>query len=107
MTPDAVLCDLLRRWEEARQRGESVTPEQLCRDCPDRVSDLRRRIAALDLRAVGTAEPTASGAGPAPAPLAPAAQTLLQSCPPVAPGPEPAPGPPAGRYRPLRPHAKG
>jgi eukaryotic-like serine/threonine-protein kinase len=39
--------DLLLRWEELSERGESVTPEELCRDCPELLDELRRRIRAL------------------------------------------------------------
>src|SRR5262249_44173460 len=39
--------DLLLRWEELSERGESVTPEELCRDCPELLDELRRRVNAL------------------------------------------------------------
>src|SRR5262245_53051835 len=39
--------DLLLRWEELSERGESVTPEELCRDRPELLDELRRRIRAL------------------------------------------------------------
>ena len=39
--------DLLLRWEELSERGESVTPEELCRDCPELLDELRRRVRAL------------------------------------------------------------
>src|SRR5262245_4328499 len=39
--------DLLLRWEELNERGESVTPEELCRDCPELLDELRRRVRAL------------------------------------------------------------
>src|SRR5262245_11978949 len=46
MSADRV-ADLLLRWEELSERGESVTPEELCRDCPELLDELRRRIRAL------------------------------------------------------------
>src|SRR5262249_2776166 len=39
--------DLLLRWEELSERGESVTPEELCRDCPELLDELRHRVRAL------------------------------------------------------------
>ena len=41
------LPDLLLRWEELRDQGQNATPEELCRDCPEHLDELRRRIAAL------------------------------------------------------------
>ena len=41
------LEDLIDRWEEARDRGEPVAPEELCRDCPELASELARRIDEL------------------------------------------------------------
>src|SRR5262245_38674601 len=69
MTADRVE-DLLLRWEELSERGESVTPEELCRDCPELLDELRRRVRAL--QALGpalTCPPTADTAAlPDPAP---------------------------------------
>src|SRR5262245_50033478 len=39
--------ELLLRWEELSERGEPVTPEELCRDCPELLDELRRRMRAL------------------------------------------------------------
>src|SRR5215472_11850631 len=66
--------DLLLRWEELSERGESVTPEELCRDCPELLDELRRRVRALQalnpaLEAAGgapTADARASSAGTTP-----------------------------------------
>jgi hypothetical protein len=41
------LRELLILWEEARERGETMTVEQLCRDCPELADKLRRGIEAL------------------------------------------------------------
>ena len=51
MTSDRV-ADLLLRWEELSERGEPVTPEELCRDCPELLDELRRRVRALQAVAV-------------------------------------------------------
>src|SRR5262249_13452914 len=66
--------DLLLRWEEQSERGEPVTPEELCRDCPELLDELRRRVRALQalnpaLDAAGgppTVDPPASSAGTTP-----------------------------------------
>jgi serine/threonine-protein kinase len=34
-------------WEEARERGETLSAESLCRDCPELTDELKRRIQAL------------------------------------------------------------
>src|SRR5690606_36161504 len=39
--------ELLLRWEQAREQGQPVTPEELCRDCPEYLPALRRCIALL------------------------------------------------------------
>src|SRR5262245_43107921 len=44
MSTDPRLTDLVRRWHELRRQGESVTPEQLCHDCPDLVEPLRVQL---------------------------------------------------------------
>src|SRR5262245_44810658 len=41
------LSSLLDSWEEARARGESPTPQDLCRDTPHLLPELARRIAVL------------------------------------------------------------
>jgi tRNA A-37 threonylcarbamoyl transferase component Bud32 len=47
MTDESRLLDLVVRWEELREAGESVTPEELCAECPELVEELRKRIQAL------------------------------------------------------------
>ena len=44
---DSILGELLARWETARNRGETLTAEQLCRDYPELADELRRQIQAL------------------------------------------------------------
>src|ERR1022692_802918 len=47
MMLDARLADLLLRWEQLRAQGQTVTPEELCRDCPDLLEDLIKGMRAL------------------------------------------------------------
>jgi urea transport system substrate-binding protein len=54
MSDDPRLGDLLLRWERNLRKGTQVTPEELCRDCPELLDTLRERLAALDeLETVG------------------------------------------------------
>jgi WD40 repeat protein/CubicO group peptidase (beta-lactamase class C family) len=51
MTLDERLVDLVMRAEELREEGRPASPEELCRDCPELLPDLRRLLsgtAALD-----------------------------------------------------------
>jgi serine/threonine protein kinase len=41
------IVDLIVRWEEARARGEELSLEELCRDCPQFLGELRRSIEQL------------------------------------------------------------
>src|SRR5262249_44458301 len=74
MTLDERLVDLLMRAEDLRDRGTPVTAEELCRDCPELLPDLRRLLRGtgeveklLELSASAiSGEPTS-----APAPAAP------------------------------------
>jgi serine/threonine protein kinase/formylglycine-generating enzyme required for sulfatase activity len=47
MTVDPRIVDLLLRWEEQMEQGQPVTPEDLCRDCPELLTPLRQRIGQL------------------------------------------------------------
>ena len=44
---DARLDQLLQRWEELKQQGESRSPEDLCGACPELAGEFARRIALL------------------------------------------------------------
>jgi tetratricopeptide (TPR) repeat protein len=44
MSIDPRILDLLERWESLCDQGQPVTPEELCRDCPDLLDPLKRRI---------------------------------------------------------------
>jgi serine/threonine protein kinase len=41
------MLELIVRWEEAKAQGQSSSPEELCRDCPDRLEEFRRQIERL------------------------------------------------------------
>jgi serine/threonine protein kinase len=43
----SLLDDLLDRWEEAREQGEELLPEVLCKEHPDLLPEVRRQIQAL------------------------------------------------------------
>src|SRR5262245_1222466 len=48
MPPSGPLSDLLGRYLDLRARGESVALEDLCRDAPELLADLRREIAVVE-----------------------------------------------------------
>ncbi len=75
--------DLMLRWQEQRQQGRAPTPEELCADCPELLSVVRRQLKALEsMAAFLTAEDSNAGpvtrdvavtlSGPAGAPAGPA-----------------------------------
>ena len=47
MSGDPRLDDLLLQWEDLHEQGRAVAPAELCRDCPELLPELARRIAAL------------------------------------------------------------
>jgi len=47
MTLDDRILDLLKRWEDARERGQPITPEELCKDFPELLDEIKRRIRDL------------------------------------------------------------
>ncbi|HEY7327878.1 MAG TPA: protein kinase [Gemmataceae bacterium] len=47
MSVNERLADLLLRWEELKEQGRPVSPEELCRDCPELLDELRRRLQTL------------------------------------------------------------
>jgi serine/threonine-protein kinase len=66
MSKDEQVQSLLLRWGELREQGQSVAAEELCRDYPGLVDEVRQKIAAL--QAVyrvpnGGVPATASGPG--------------------------------------------
>jgi serine/threonine-protein kinase len=48
MSQGHLRSELLIRWQEARERGQPLTPEELCRDYPELLPELRREIALLE-----------------------------------------------------------
>src|SRR5215831_8377610 len=48
MVVDDRLMDLLLQWEELREQGRLVSAEELCRDCPELLDEVRRRLRFLD-----------------------------------------------------------
>src|SRR5947209_2314886 len=71
MSEDPRLDTLASLLEEKQQRGEFVTVEQLCSDCPDLVPALRQRIEASE------------NVSPVPQTLAPASGSPIPPEPPV------------------------
>jgi non-specific serine/threonine protein kinase/serine/threonine-protein kinase len=65
MSTEARLDSLLERWEEARERGGHLTPEELCADCPELIESLRSSIAGQEDTNAGLAGTTDPGAEPA------------------------------------------
>jgi serine/threonine-protein kinase len=47
MTSSTRLLDLLLRYEELQQQGHDVTPEELCRDCPELLDAVREQLHGL------------------------------------------------------------
>ncbi len=47
MNHEALLDELLSRWQERQARGQDVTAADLCADCPDLLPEVRRRLDAL------------------------------------------------------------
>ena len=47
MSHETRLLDLVVEWEERRAAGQDVSPEDLCRDCPELVEPLKARLRAL------------------------------------------------------------
>src|SRR5262249_21189438 len=70
MTNETRLSELIARWRELRRLGQPAPAEDLCRDCPELLDELRRRIEAVE----SSETATASTAGPPAAPDAEAGQ---------------------------------
>ena len=48
MTADDRLAELMLTWEDAKERGEKVSPEDLCRDSPEMLDAVKERIRLLE-----------------------------------------------------------
>src|SRR5690242_6413249 len=49
MEPGSRLWELFSIWQSARARGEAISPEELCHDCPELLPELARQIDACRL----------------------------------------------------------
>ncbi|MHB1426347.1 MAG: WD40 repeat domain-containing serine/threonine protein kinase [Gemmataceae bacterium] len=49
MAVDDRLVELLLRWEELRDQGQVISAEELCRDCPELLDEVRRRLKNLPM----------------------------------------------------------
>jgi WD40 repeat protein/serine/threonine protein kinase len=47
MTADPRVLQLILRWEEQRDQGQVLTPEELCHDCPELLESVRDQLAGL------------------------------------------------------------
>ena len=47
MADQSTVNELLLRWQELRDQGRAVSPEELCAGRPDLLDDLRRQVEAL------------------------------------------------------------
>jgi hypothetical protein len=66
MEPDPRVVELLAAWEEARARGRTLTPEQLCADCPELLDAVRENLSFL--RRFDTRPTQITAADPSPPP---------------------------------------
>src|SRR5262249_52334620 len=44
MSPDDRVLELLLRYDKKWEQGQAITPEELCRDCPELLEEIKRRI---------------------------------------------------------------
>jgi serine/threonine protein kinase/Flp pilus assembly protein TadD len=105
MTLDDQIRDSLFRWEELRQQGQHISPEELCHDSPHLLNEIKKRIQEWNrVPGLGSTIDDAGTAAESPQSPADPNAAVLQ------------PGPPskgndphhtAPRYRPIRFHAKG
>jgi hypothetical protein len=67
MGTDPRVSELLLRWQELRQEGQTVTAADLCADCPELAEELRRRMETVDYWEgfLGAGEEEAPGPVPA------------------------------------------
>lgn len=52
MPLDPRIQELFHRWEEAHQRGQDLSLQELCRDCPELIPEIERRIRAWNQRSL-------------------------------------------------------
>jgi hypothetical protein len=100
MSPPEHVLDLLLRYEEGREQGQSLTPEELCRDCPELLPEVRRHLA--DLQQLDSVLQTPSDTELQQSSLPPQAMGMGEAL-----FPEGRAGRVDQRYHPLRFHARG
>src|SRR5438552_3460830 len=96
MSLNARVLDLLLRWEEGREQDQPVTLEELCRDCPELLPEVRQRLRHLNSLASMFEKPQEA--------LTPPPLTILTA---TSGGARPATATESSRYRRLRFHARG
>src|SRR5215475_7598798 len=82
MPLDDRILSLLSRYEDLRGQGQAVTPQELCRDCPELVPEVKRQLEAL--QALNELISTEKGVGAPPVPPEmppPKTSTLRIRCP--------------------------
>ena len=47
MSEPVSAASLLVRWEQLREQGQPITAEELCRDCPQLIGEVRKQIQVL------------------------------------------------------------
>ena len=47
MSEHPSITELLRRYEDLRSAGRPATPEEVCRDCPELVDQLKQHLLVL------------------------------------------------------------
>src|SRR5262245_49328525 len=47
MANPTALADLVNRWHELHQQGQSLSPDKLCADCPEMLDELNRHLRAV------------------------------------------------------------
>jgi serine/threonine-protein kinase len=94
------ISELLLRWEELREQGTSLTPEELCRDAPELIPDVKAQIQAiLSMDAMLKSTPRPNAQSDTGRPDATVASPVNRTS-----------GKPVttqSNYRVLRPHARG
>jgi WD40 repeat protein len=89
--------ELVKRWNDLRRQGRSVSPEELCADCPERLAELKQQLAAAaameDFLSMAPGHPLRPAGAPgaedeaATLPPPPAADASLHPAPTVPPAP--------------------
>src|SRR5262245_47395633 len=104
--PAPTLGTLLSRWQAAHTRGQSMSPEELCQDCPQLLPEVSRL-----LDAVRRVEGLMPGSEPESATLPPARPEESATLPPASAAPSPGDSqptmPPVSSDQPAPPASSG